>query len=323
MSAYLIMDNYEDRSADLIIEILNNKNDNFNNFIENNIIKKEDKNYGEYEFVYTAMMQTYVSPVNGKNFKFVVHIQKNKGKSFGHFAVYDHIFHYMECMDLKSVILSMDQFEKYAIDKEFDILEFCYAMVNMSFLSNLDIGIVVENVSLKEKIISLIEKEETNDMEYAGSDILLSNTAVYGNEIDDKLVDYTLLNKYLEENCQKRLFRKKLIEYIAKTGETNEEIAKRAFINKGTLSAIINGKEVITRSCALSLGIVFGLNLSEYIEFMETAGYVFPNVGEDADAKRDLIIMYFLENDIKRDIFIVNDILDKKNYKILGQEERD
>ena len=104
---------------------------------------------------------------------------------------------------------------------------------------------------------------------------------------------------------------------------SESNIAKLSYMNRGTLTSIKNGCRDITKSVALSLGIALGVGAEKFSEFIEMAGFLFPETNDKDDEMRDLIILHLLENDITRDIHVINCILDEYNLELLGETMSD
>ena len=86
---------------------------------------------------------------------------------------------------------------------------------------------------------------------------------------------------------------------------------------------IKTGDRSPTKSCILGLGIVLGLNIKEYTNFIEMAGFLYPKKDGTLDAQRDWCIKYLIENEITKDITIINFILKMYEFERLGEHKND
>ena len=183
-----------------------------------------------------------------------------------------------------------------------------------------DIKLATTNEDARKKFykeFGIIEKTENLEDVYSEK----KDTKKYGKL--SELIDYSELEKYFANSGVENCFRNLLINYINKSGLTENKIAELANMSKGTLSRIKTGDRVPTRNCILGLGIVFGLNIEEYTEFVEMAGFLYPKKDGSLDAKRDWFIKYLLENEITRNITEINYFLRKQAFERLGERKVD
>ena len=183
-----------------------------------------------------------------------------------------------------------------------------------------DIKLATTNEDARKKFykeFGIIEKTENLEDVYSEK----KDTKKYGKL--SELIDYSELEKYFANSGVENSFRNLLINYINKSGLTENKIAELANMSKGTLSRIKTGDRVPTRSCILGLGIVLRLNIEEYTEFVEMAGFLYPKKDGSLDAKRDWFIKYLLENEITRNITEINYFLRKQAFERLGERKVD
>lgn len=131
-------------------------------------------------------------------------------------------------------------------------------------------------IGLSEYMTSHLDQKKEKDLSlYLGSTTMetASKLNVYTNSLANSVRTLDLLQKYLWESEL-----------------SNSELGKRANMNKGTFSSIVNGKRKITRENLIPLCIALRLSLAETEEILATMGYIFRE-----SEQRDLVIRYFLE----------------------------
>lgn len=97
-----------------------------------------------------------------------------------------------------------------------------------------------------------------------------------------------------------------LQEAVWKSGISNAELSRRASMNKGTFSNIVNGKRSITKENLLPICIALRLGLAETEKMLAVSGYVFRKSDQ-----RDLVIQYFLKlNETAEHPYWVDDVND-------------
>ena len=116
-------------------------------------------------------------------------------------------------------------------------------------------------------------------------------------------------SRHFEINFDK-IFEKNKDETFS--GEKNSVIYKRAQIDRQLFSRIKKNKDYRpSKDTAVALALALKLNLTKAKDFLASAGYALTN-----SSKRDVIISFFLENEIF-DTYLLNDYLYEYNQPIL------
>ena len=118
-------------------------------------------------------------------------------------------------------------------------------------------------------------------------------------------------DKIFEKN-KDETFSEKMTRLVEESGEKNSVIYKRAQIDRQLFSRIKKNKDYRpSKDTAVALALALKLNLTKAKDFLASAGYALTN-----SSKRDVIISFFLENEIF-DTYLLNDYLYEYNQPIL------
>ncbi|MBR0261634.1 MAG: hypothetical protein IJQ85_07545 [Selenomonadaceae bacterium] len=118
-------------------------------------------------------------------------------------------------------------------------------------------------------------------------------------------------DKIFEKN-KDETFSEKMTRLVEESGEKNSVIYKRAQIDRQLFSRIKKNKDYQpSKDTAVALALALKLNLSKAKDFLASAGYALTN-----SSKRDVIISFFLENEIF-DTDLLNDYLYEYKQPVL------
>ena len=102
----------------------------------------------------------------------------------------------------------------------------------------------------------------------------------------------------------KETFSERLLRLIRERDLDDAEVYRKAFVDRRHFSKIRNDKHYqATKKTVLAFALALQLNLDETRDLLNCAGYSL-----SASSKYDVIIQYFLENQIY-DLFVINDVL--------------
>ena len=117
-------------------------------------------------------------------------------------------------------------------------------------------------------------------------------------------------DKIFKEN-EGETFSEMMIRLVAESGEKNSAVYNRAQIDKQLFSRIKKNKDYHpSKDTAVALAVALKLDFSKAKDFLATAGYTF------AKSKRDLIIKFFIENEIF-DMNLLNLYLHEYNQPVM------
>ena len=166
---------------------------------------------------------------------------------------------------------------------------------------------------LQKSIIELQQAKEIPDNIKSGLAEYMSSN--FSSTVSNKLSDYlgrttmetaSKLNSFTNSMTDSVQTLDLLQEVVWKSGIPNAELSRRASMNKGTFSNIVNGKRTITKENLIPICIALRLSLSETEKMLAVSGYVFRKSDQ-----RDLVIQYFLKiNETAEPPYWVDDIND-------------
>ena len=111
------------------------------------------------------------------------------------------------------------------------------------------------------------------------------------------------LEKILEEEKEGETFSEMMMRLVEESGEKNSVVYRRAQIDRRLFSRIkLNRNYQPSKDTAVALALALKLNIDKAKDFLAAAGYTLTK------SKRDLIITFFIENEIF-DTALLNDYL--------------
>lgn len=119
------------------------------------------------------------------------------------------------------------------------------------------------------------------------------------------------LEKFFEEEKEGETFSDMMTRLVEESGEKNSAVYKRAQIDRRLFSRIkLNRNYQPSKDTAVALALALKLNIDKAKDFLAAAGYTLTK------SKRDLIITFFIENEIF-DKALLNDYLYEYKQPIL------
>ena len=135
--------------------------------------------------------------------------------------------------------------------------------------------------------------------------------ACYSHSASDLLLAKADLEKFFEEEEEGETFSRMMMRLVEESGEKNSAVYKRAQIDRRLFSRIkLNKNYQPSKDTAVALALALKLNVDTAKNFLAAAGYTLTK------SKRDLIITFFIENEIF-DTALLNDYLYEYKQPIL------
>ena len=133
----------------------------------------------------------------------------------------------------------------------------------------------------------------------------------YSHSASDLLLAKADLEKFFEEEEEGETFSRMMMRLVEESGEKNSAVYKRAQIDRRLFSRIkLNKNYQPSKDTAVALALALKLNVDTAKNFLAAAGYTLTK------SKRDLIITFFIENEIF-DTALLNDYLYEYKQPIL------
>jgi O-acetyl-ADP-ribose deacetylase (regulator of RNase III) len=179
------------------------------------------------------------------------------------------------------------------------IKEFLLSKDMMVYLLVYDLESYITSIELFNDVRDYIEQHFVDGIFV--EKMIMSDTQIEIKRISNRLFD-------IDET-----FSDTLIKLIVLTGEKNSIIYKRANLDKRLFSKIISNSDYHpSKNVAIALGIALKLNIDEFNDFLERAGYILSN-----SILSDVIIQFCIENELY-DIYEINEILYDHDQALLG-----
>lgn len=233
----------------------------------------------------------------------------------------------------RTIFISYEQYMNQFDENEFQIDDFIMNIEDtIDFYGLINVIVYIEENKLIKHLPKIRSFCGPDYVQYINNQIIIYDRYEFRKKeelLSRNDINNSEIERYMNNSARIKNFEDQLGEYILRTGYSEGTIANLAIIERSHINEVKNNlkkdskkRKNLPREQLLSLAIVLDLNLEEFKDFMGAAGIKFPLENGTKEAKRDWVIMYFLENNIRKSVKEINSILYRLKLEPVGKKSK-